>query len=232
MKNVFFRVILLISLPLSGVFCQNTATDTVQDIEIFDHVLKTADWAKFKYKDVLERAKGGDYMAIRDFLNFHATVDGVDGINHAVTCLELIPVAGDEKFAAGVAFCSENIRKVVIDRLILAQGRTKKTALRQSMTDWAPNTWEYLNGRTTATHMSEGKKPGAESSSSASGMSPDAAGAAGSDSDSSSGSDSSSSNSSSNNNSGSNSSTGNDGKPVPTAPDATTPKATSPKKHQ
>ncbi|MBK8193871.1 MAG: hypothetical protein IPK76_11940 [Lewinellaceae bacterium] len=221
MKNVFFRVIILISLPLSGAFCQNTTTDTVPDIEIFDHVLKTADWAKFKYKDVLERAKGGDYMAIRDFLNFHATVDGVDGLNHAVTCLELIPVAGDEKFAAGVAFCSENLRKVLIDRFILAQGRTKKTALRQSMTDWAPNTWEYLNGRTTATHMSEEKKPGTESSSSASGMSPDAAGAVGSDS--SSGSDSSNSN---------NSNTGNDGKPAPTAPDAATPKSASPKKHQ
>ncbi len=117
-------------------------------VEMFQNVLKTADLANFKYKEMVENAKTGDVTSIHKLLDFHRMVDGVDGLNHAVTCLELIPLAGDNAYGAAVYRCSPNLRKLLTDRLMLAQVRTKKTFLRQSLTNWAPATWAYLNGQT------------------------------------------------------------------------------------
>lgn len=117
-------------------------------VETFQKVLKTAEVAKFDYKTNLENAKKGDETAIHKMFDFHRVVDGVDGLNHAVTCLEIIPLAGDKACAAAAYRCSPNLRKLLIERLMLAQARTKKTFLRQSLTNWAPGTWAYLNGQT------------------------------------------------------------------------------------
>lgn len=117
-------------------------------VETFQKVMKTAEVANFDYKTNLENAKKSDETAIHKMFEFHRMVDGVDGLNHAVTCLEIIPLAGDKASAAAAYRCSPKLRKLLVERLMLAQARTKKTFLRQSLTNWAPGTWAYLNGQT------------------------------------------------------------------------------------
>ncbi|MFN0037626.1 MAG: hypothetical protein ACKVUS_21395 [Saprospiraceae bacterium] len=118
------------------------------EVETFQGVLKMADLIGFKYNDVLAKAKTGDIDAIWQLLDFHRIVDGKDAQNHAVTCLEIIPLAGDMPFAAAVLQCSPKLKAAVLERTVLAQSRTKKGFLRQSMANWAPFTWASLNGQT------------------------------------------------------------------------------------
>jgi hypothetical protein len=118
------------------------------DVEVFQNVLKMADLVRFQYKDAVAKSKSGEIASMYKLLDFHRVVDGVDALNHAVTCLELIPLAGDQNFAAAVSICQPKLKTLLLERLMLAQARTKKTFLRQSLTNWAPVTWEYLNGRT------------------------------------------------------------------------------------
>lgn len=149
-KELFVWVFALLVIPFLDAGCQNTqtaATSAEKDVTVFPGVLKTADWAGFKYMDVLKKAKTGHYPAIREFLEFHGTADGVDGLDHAVTCLELIPVAGDYQFATAILLCKPKLREVLLDRLTLAQGRTKKTELQQPMAQWAPDVWAALHGQ-------------------------------------------------------------------------------------
>lgn len=115
------------------------------EIEVFQSVLKIADLANFKYMDAVASAKAGDVSSMHKLLDFNRVVEGVDALNHAVTCLELIPVAGDHIVGAAVYLCSPKMREVLLSRLILAQGRTKKTYLRESLSKWAPSTWSYIN---------------------------------------------------------------------------------------
>jgi len=116
-------------------------------VTVFDGVLKLADWAGVKYSEELAKAKTGDVVAVKKLLDFHATADGVDALNHAVTCLELLPIVGDDKFASAALGCKPKLRQLILERLILAQGRTKKEHLQKSLTDWAPFTYAYLAGK-------------------------------------------------------------------------------------
>ncbi|GAB4494449.1 MAG: hypothetical protein OHK0019_20810 [Saprospiraceae bacterium] len=116
------------------------------EVEIFQNVSKTADLVNIKYKDLVAKAKSGDVGSMHKLLDFHRIVDGVDGLNHAVTCLEMLPLMGDASFASAVSLCQPKLKKLIVDRLILAQGRTKKTFLRQSLTNIAPLTWQQLTG--------------------------------------------------------------------------------------
>ncbi len=145
MKSILFRsVIALLLLPSIHACAQNAPKDSA-DVAVSEGVLKLADWAKFDYTGQLAKAKTGDIEALKALIGFHTIADGVDGLNHAVTCLELIPVVGDETFASAVPVFKPNLKKLLLDRLILAQGRTRKEALRQSLTHWAPTTWAVLN---------------------------------------------------------------------------------------
>jgi hypothetical protein len=117
------------------------------EVEIFQSVLKVADVAKFKYMDAMASAKAGDVSSMQKLLDFNRVVEGVDALNHAVTCLELIPVAGDHIFGTAVYLCPPKLKEVLLERLMLAQGRTKKLYLRQPLANWAPSTWSYLNMR-------------------------------------------------------------------------------------
>ena len=135
-----------VSVPEKPIFADSLMRN--YQVETFQNVLKTADLANFNYKEMIENAKAGDVTSIYKLLDFHRMVDGVDGLNHAVTCLELIPLTGDKAFAAAVYRCSPKLRKLLTDRLMLAQVRSKKTFLRESLTHWAPATWAYLNGQT------------------------------------------------------------------------------------
>lgn len=125
------------------------------EVETFQGVLKMADLASFAYKDVMAKAKTGDVGSIFQLLDFYRMVEGKDAINHAVTTLEIIPIAGDAAFSSAVAQCKPKLKKAVLDRLVLAQGRTKKEFLRPSMAEWAPTTWAVLNGLPVDENVSE-----------------------------------------------------------------------------
>jgi len=118
----------------------------IDSVEVAESVLKMADWAGFKYRTVLATAATGDVQAIQQFLQFSNAVDGVDALKHAVACLELIPVVGDLYFSFGLMRLKPALKKVLLDRLMLAQVRTKNPAFRESLTHWAPSTWSVLTG--------------------------------------------------------------------------------------
>ncbi|MDX1911188.1 MAG: hypothetical protein SFV22_06875 [Saprospiraceae bacterium] len=126
--------------------------------EVFPKVLKTAEWAKFDYMKNVDMAQRGDYHAMKNLLDFSGTVDGVEAIQHATTCLELILEVSDETFASAVSVTQPKLKKILLDRLVLAQGRTKKTDLQKPIQEWAPLTWDALNGKMVVSCM----KPSSE----------------------------------------------------------------------
>lgn len=150
MKNMLsLGLFLLFSIPFVQVGCQNTPPSGSHsgDVEVSPEALKTAEWAGFKYQSVLEKAKGGDLKAIREFYEFSGVVDGSDALGHAVSCLELIAVAGDFEVARALQGSNPKLLALLKDRLTLAQGRTKKTALQKPLAEWAPDVWAALNGK-------------------------------------------------------------------------------------
>jgi hypothetical protein len=117
------------------------------DVTVSESVLKTASWANFKYLDQLAMAKRGDVKAALKLMQFSGTVDGVEALDHSVTLLELIVSGGDQVFAEAANQAKPKLKSVLLDRLQLAQGRTKKVELREPMSAWAPSTWDVLNGK-------------------------------------------------------------------------------------
>jgi hypothetical protein len=141
-----FQLLLLSAFALSATLAFGQKNAATNDIKVSEKVLKTAEWAKFKYMDELALAQSGDLAAIKRMLEFSKMVDGGETIDHALTCLELIPVAGDDNFAAVIAGLSPKLKEVLLKRFNFAQGRSEKETLRLPMTVWAPNTWGALNG--------------------------------------------------------------------------------------
>jgi hypothetical protein len=129
------------------------------EIEVFAGVLKMADWAGFKYHEVMARAEKGEYMAIKEFVNFHSIVDGVDGINHGVSCLELVSKATDYRFSSVCMIVKPKLRKMLLDRMTLAQVRTKKEQFREPMSKWAPLTWAALNNQPLPSGLEQNTLP-------------------------------------------------------------------------
>jgi len=118
-----------------------------KEVYISKDVLKTSEWANFAYKNVLKKAIAGDGPSITDFFKFNSAVDGVEALEHNVTCLEMIPLASDDKVANALLFTVPKLKKVVLDRIVLAQGRTQKAELKKPMASWAPKTWAVLNNQ-------------------------------------------------------------------------------------
>ncbi|MCC7507625.1 MAG: hypothetical protein IT259_20115 [Saprospiraceae bacterium] len=150
MKNAFLAsMLMLLIVPMMEVGCQNTESAGAKplDIEVSPATLKTAEWADFKYNEILAKAATGDFKAIQQFFEFHSIVDGSDALGHGVSCLELIPVAGDFQVARVIQTLKPNLRKLLSERLVLAQGRTKKTELQKPLQEWAPDVWAALNGK-------------------------------------------------------------------------------------
>lgn len=135
------------------------------DITVFDSVLKTAEWASFKYVPTLDLAKTGDVKALKSLFEFSGTVDGVEAILHATTCLELIPFATDEMVAPVISSLKPKLQAAMLERLTLAQGRTQKEALRKPLQEWAPLCWRALHGEkircTSCAHEGLQMAPGA-----------------------------------------------------------------------
>ena len=123
------------------------ATNSEVDVQVFESVLSTATWANFKYIDHLAMAKRGDIKATFELLRFSGTVDGTAALDHSVTLLELIASAGDQPFGEALNQAKPKLKSVLLDRLQLAQGRTKKEELRKPLAEWAPATWDVLNGK-------------------------------------------------------------------------------------
>ncbi|MCC7246061.1 MAG: hypothetical protein IT269_10300 [Saprospiraceae bacterium] len=148
MKNpVLTLVILLVTGFMATLSAQEMTPPSMpkHKISIGDGMQRQAQWAKFDYTDVLERAKKGEYKAIKDFLEFSAVVDGVDALDHAVTCIELLQYASDYRYSSVLQILKPNLRNVLKDRFQLAQGRTKVEELSKPMAQWAPMSWAILN---------------------------------------------------------------------------------------
>lgn len=118
-----------------------------KNVFVSKDVLKTAEWADFKYKDVMKKAVAGDKEAIKAFVDFTRYVEGVQGVEHAVTCLEIIPLTSDATFAFSIFSAPPKLKKVFWDRLLLAQGKTQNPELQKPLESWAPATWAVLNGK-------------------------------------------------------------------------------------
>lgn len=117
-----------------------------KEVEISSAVLKTAEWANFKYMENLDLAISGDQKALKALLDFSGTVDGTESLQHATTCIELIPLVSDDKMAQTILTLKPRLIAKLLDRFQLAQGRTKKVDLRKPLQEWAPNTWKALHG--------------------------------------------------------------------------------------
>ncbi len=131
---------------LIALFLLPAAAAWSQKIYVSKNVLKTAEWAGFKYNDKLKKALTSDQYAIRDFVEFSSLVDGVEGVEHAVSCLEIIPQVGDQTFGGSLMLSKPKLKKIVRDRLLLAQAKTQKADLKKPLESWAPITWAILNG--------------------------------------------------------------------------------------
>lgn len=141
MKNTPFIVfVLLLVTQATSIFAQKNVYQS-------DAVIATADQLKFRYKEVLKKAANQDSKAIMQFFEFSRVVDGQEAIEHALTCMELIPVAGDRAMAKAIELLKPGLKKVVLERILKAQGKTDKEALKEPIKSWAPYTWEALNNR-------------------------------------------------------------------------------------
>lgn len=124
----------------------NAQTAKKTDVETYSAVIKTSEWAGFKYMENINLALAGDQMAIKALLEFSGTVDGAESLQHATTCIELIPFASDDKFGSVISSLKPKLKTVLLERFQLAQGRTKKEELRKPLQEWAPLCWKALNG--------------------------------------------------------------------------------------
>lgn len=136
-----FLVITLIAL-----FLLPAAAAWSQKVYVSKNVLKTAEWAGFKYNDKLKKALAGDQYAIQDMVKFSSLVDGAEGVEHAVTCLELLPLVGDQTFGSSIMLSKPKLKTLVRERLVLAQAKTQKSDLKKPLESWAPITWAILSG--------------------------------------------------------------------------------------
>lgn len=147
MRSAFILAIVS-TLFFPAILDAQTAKKT--DVETYSAVLKTAEWAGFKYMDNIKLALAGDQKAIKALLEFSGTVDGVESLQHATTCIELIPIAADDKFGSVISSLKPKLKTALLERFQLAQARTKKEELRKPLQEWAPLCWKALNGEIVA----------------------------------------------------------------------------------
>lgn len=116
------------------------------DIVVSDAMLKTAEWAGFKYMENLDKAQAGNQKAIKALLEFSGTVDGKEALEHATICLELIPMATDEIMGSTISSVKPKLKSALLERFVLAQSNTKNAELQKPLVESAPLTWKALNG--------------------------------------------------------------------------------------
>jgi hypothetical protein len=128
------------------------------EVTVAPSLVKFAGQMGFKYQEVLAKAKKGDIESIKQLMEFHGTADGTDGLNHAQTCLELIPSATDIKVALACQNLKPKLKELLLERFALAQGRTKNTDLQKPMKEWAPSTWASINNQPIECESCEASK--------------------------------------------------------------------------
>jgi hypothetical protein len=154
-KNISYCFVLIIMLTASVCWSQKSgaaskpavlAADST-GVFISQSVLEVSNTLHFKYYDFLKKAKNSDQDALKELLLFHKSIDGTDALNHSVTCLELIPVANDENFALTVRRLNPKLKSILLDRILMAQSRTRRKELQKPMDTWAPMSWAALNDK-------------------------------------------------------------------------------------
>ncbi len=170
MRSAFLVATIFVLFSPSMLYAQ---TGRKMDVSISSGVLKTAEWANFKYMENLDLAQSGDQKGIKAMLEFTGTVDGIEALEHATTCIELILLATDEKVGSVISSLKPKLKTVLLDRFQMAQGLTEKEDLRKPLLAWAPLTWKALNGERVScgSCMHEGplpaSKPGTQQTNSA-----------------------------------------------------------------
>ena len=127
-------------------FCVQAQEGKKSDIVVSDALLKTADWAGFKYMENLDKAQAGNQKAIKALLEFSGTVDGKEAIEHATICLDLIPSATDEIMGSTISSVKPKLKSALLERFVLAQSHSKQESLQKPLKESAPLTWKALNG--------------------------------------------------------------------------------------
>jgi len=138
MKKALLMNLALLLLAASPLFAQ-------KKVFVSDNVLQVADQAQFDYKGTLKKATAKDGKAVIDLFEFIRLLEPAEADEHALTCLELIPVATDEVFAKAVKTRTVKMKAALLRRITAAQERTKKEALKKPMEEWAPYSWKALN---------------------------------------------------------------------------------------
>ena len=112
---------------------------------VSDNVLQVADQAQFDYKGMLKKATAKDGKAVAELFEFIRLLENAEADEHAMTCLELIPIATDPVFAKAVKSRNVKMKAALLRRITAAQQRTQKADLKKPMEKWAPYTWNALN---------------------------------------------------------------------------------------
>ncbi len=140
------RKILIFSCALALAFAFAQCGFNVEpEVTVSETVVKSAKELKFDYVEVLEKARKGDQEAIKQFYDFHRLADGVDGLQHGITCLELIPFAGDTNVAEACAKFKPGLKKLIFERLVYAQANTQKEALKKPLEQNFPSVYKAFN---------------------------------------------------------------------------------------
>jgi len=138
MKKALLMNLALLLLAAAPVFAQ-------KKVFVSDNVLKVAEQAQFDYKGTLKKATAKDGKAVTELFEFIRLLENAEADEHALTCLELIPVATDAVFAKAVKSRSVKMKAALLRRITAAQSRTQKSDLKKPMEGWAPYSWKALN---------------------------------------------------------------------------------------
>lgn len=140
------RKILIFScaLALALAFAQ-CGLNVEPEVTVSEAVVQSAKELKFDYVEVLEKARKGDQEAVTKFFDFHRLADGVDGLQHGITCLELIPFAGDANVAEACSKFKPGLKKLIFERLVYGQANTKKEDLKKPLEQNFPSVYKAFN---------------------------------------------------------------------------------------
>lgn len=138
MKKALLLNLALLLLAVAPVFAQ-------KKVFVSDSVLKVAEEAQFDYKGALKKATAKDGKAVTDLIEFIRLLENAEADEHAMTCLELIPIATDKVFSQAVKSRSTKMKAALLSRISAAQERTQKSELKKPMEEWAPYSWKALN---------------------------------------------------------------------------------------
>jgi len=143
---------------------------------VSDAVQPVAQQMKVDYKGLVRKASAKDTKALNELFEFTRMLDGNALSDHMITCLELIPVVTDAVYAKALESRSAGLKAYMLSFMEIAQQKTQKQHLKKPIKEWAPYTWDALNGREVniTIRPAESGKPSATSPTSPTMVAPDA----------------------------------------------------------